>query len=87
MRPKRHTKELEQSERSNDRGLGNVLWTNRYLMETFDQVDLAEDMLAGEVGSKIVDAWNRITIVLRDAVESAVIAAWPPAAPRFGSYV
>ena len=51
-------------------------------MEAFDQVNLAEDMLAGEVGGKVMDAWNRVTIVLRDAVESAVIAAWPPASPR-----
>ena len=56
-------------------------------METSDQIDLAEDALTGEVGREVLDAWNWITVVLRDAVEPAVISAWPPATPRFGSYM
>ena len=40
-----------------------------------DEVDFAEDDLAGQGSLKVVDAWNRLPDILRDAVELAEIAA------------
>ena len=54
-------------------------------METSDQIDLAEDTLAREVGREIVDARDWVTVVFGDAVEPAVISARPQPPPGLGA--
>ena len=52
-----------------------------------DQVDLAEDGLAGEVGREVVDPGYWVPVVLSDAVKLLEVSAWSIAPPRLGHHV
>ena len=64
LETERHAKELEKSKRCDHCSFGYVLWVNRYLVETSDQIDLAEDVSSGEVGREVMDAWYRVAVLL-----------------------
>ena len=73
LKPEGHAKELKKSKWGDDCGLWNVLRVDWYLMVPSDEVNLAEDDLAGEVGREVMDSGYWVPIILTLAVELPVI--------------
>ena len=75
---KRHAQKFEQSERSGDCGLCDILRNNRDLVKSMHLVNSREYFLTGERNSTVVDVRNRIAVRYYHVVQSMIIAARMP---------
>ncbi len=73
-----HEEVHEQTERRDDRRLGDVLGRHRYLMVALYQVYAGEELAAVQLVGEVEDAGKGVAVVRRRQAEPAVVAAGPP---------
>ena len=72
--------ELVQPEGGDDRRLGDVLRGHWHLVVPLAEIQLAEDLLAGQLGREVLHVWWGVYVPLGDQVQPPVVAAGPPGA-------
>ena len=77
-----HAEELKEPERGDHCRLWDVVGVDRDLMIPADEIHLGEDDHAGQVGREVMDAGDRVPVILGDAIELPEIPARAIAPPQ-----
>ena len=84
---KGHRQELKEAEGSDHRRLGDVLGGHWQLVVPLPQIQLGENLLAGQLGREVHHVGWRVHVPFGSQVQSPVIAAGPPGAIRLLHHV
>ena len=84
---KGHPQKLEEAEGGDHRRLGDVLGGHWHLVVPLPQIQLGEDLLAGQLGREILHVGRRVHVPLCGQVQPPVVAAGPPGAVRLLHHV
>ena len=82
-----HAKEFEQSKWRDHSSFWYLFRIDGHLVITSDQIDLAENILSGQVCSKVVEPRNWVAVNRRYAIYSTKIATRAPPSLRFRDHV
>ena len=82
-----HTLELKEAKRCDECCFWDILWSDRYLMVSPDEVDLGEYCATWKAGRKVLNMWNWVTIWFSGGIDSPIVTTRAPVTVRLRDHV
>ena len=87
LSPKGILRSLYSTKGGDDRRLGDVLWSNWHLVVPLVEIQLAENLLANQLGQEVLHVGRWVHVPLGDQVQPPVVTTGPPGASGLLHYV